>query len=249
MKWENELNLAKEAARPACERLKLIEFGCEIIDKTGKDIKLRADKESEAVIIEALNCHSTYSILSEEYGEKGAFDIESPFWIVDPLDGTVNYSRHIPINCISIALWQGEIPILGVICDFNNSEIFSGIVGEGAWCNDKKISVSDIERADEAILATGFPVNRSYSTEALAGFLSNIQSFKKIRMLGSAAMSLAYLAAGRVDAYTEEDIMLWDTAAGIAIIKAAGGWVKVKASSTKKWARTVRCASSESIFL
>lgn len=248
MKWEYELKLAKEAASAASDILKSTKAGFEIVDRAGKDIKLRADKESEEAIIKILSQNSTYSILSEECGESEVFNTDSPYWIVDPLDGTANYSRNIPINCISIALWQGEIPILGVIYDFHNDEMFFGVVNDGAWCNEKEISVSDVKRENEAILTTGFPINRCYNSEALSDFLSDIQSFKKIRMFGSAAMSLAYLASGRVDAYTEEDIMLWDTAAGIAIVKAAGGWVEVEGSKTKKWARNVKCASSASIF-
>lgn len=249
MRWKHELRLAKEAAKLAGSVLKSTISGFEVVDRTGKDIKLRADSESEAILLETLSQHSEYPILSEEFGEKGLSDTNSYFWIIDPLDGTANFSRHIPINCISIALWQGEVPVLGVIYDFNNNEMFSGIVGEGSWCNEQKILVSSVENVSEAILATGFPVNRCYSTEALTAFLSDIQRFKKIRMFGSAAMSLAYLAAGRVDAYKEENIMLWDTAAGIAIVKAAGGWVETEVSNTKKWARNVRGASKESIFL
>ena len=249
MKWEYELTLAAEAARLAGSILRSTSSGFEIVDRTGKDIKLKADRESEETIIEILSRKSAYSILSEESGEKGVFDTNFPYWIIDPLDGTANYSRHIPVNCISVALWQDEAPILGVIYDFNNDEMFSGVVDKGAWCNGSRIYVSDVTSAYEAILCTGFPINRCYSSEALSSFLSNIQKFKKIRMFGSAAMSLAYLAAGRADAYEEEDIMIWDIAAGVAIAKAAGGWIEVKNSKNKKWARNVRCASSKSIFV
>ena len=125
--------------------------------------------------------------------------------------------------CVSIALWQGLNPVLGVIYDFVSGKIYSGVVDKGAGCNDKAIEVSRVASYDQAVLATGFPSSRDYSDVALEASIRSIQSFKKIRMIGSAALSLAHVSSGNVDAYTEDDIWLWDVAAGLALVKSAGG--------------------------
>ncbi|EAI7420024.1 inositol monophosphatase, partial [Campylobacter jejuni] len=141
------------------------------------------------------------------------------YWIVDPLDGSLNFSQDIPICCVSVALYKGNEPILGVVYDFYRDEMFSGLVGIGTWLNNKKISVLNIKKdKKQAVLATGFSTYMNYSRSELEKFITHIQEFKKIRLLGSAALSLAYVACGRVDAYYEKDIAFWDVAAGMALI-------------------------------
>lgn len=248
MKWQNELTLAVEAVKVAGNYLeKLQKKHIAVVSATGKDVKLRADRESEEIILQYLTEGSPYPIITEETGEHGIVDTDSPVWIVDPLDGTVNFSRSLPIYCISVALWKGEDPLLGVVYNFRNEELFTGVVGEGAWCGSNRVFVSDVTRAENAILATGFPVNRDFNSNSLLSFVKDIQNFKKVRLLGSAALSLAYLASGKVDAYVEEDIMLWDIAAGVALVKAAGGMVCVEHSTRRRWAAKVFCAASSSI--
>lgn len=249
MKWQKELKLAETAAKAAGKVLRDLqgEPG-HVINADGRDLQLQADRESERIIIQTLKSSSSYMILAEESGEHGALDTDTAMWIVDPLDGTINFSRDILLSCVSIALWQERQPVLGVVYDFNHDELFSGIVGVGAWCNNKSVSVSHIREKSKAILTTGFPVNRNFESESILDFLSNIQEYKKVRLFGSAALSLAYVACGHVDAYTEEDIMLWDVAAGIAIVEAAGGWIEINNSSRKKWARHVRCAANVKLF-
>jgi len=249
MKWQKELELAKTAAKTAGNLLRELQRKpAHILNADGRDLKLHADRESEKVIIQGLKAASSYMILAEESGEHGSLDSDTAMWIVDPLDGTINFSRGMSLSCVSIALWRQNHPVLGVVYDFNRDELFSGIVGEGAWCNDETVVVSNVTNTNKAILTTGFPVNRDFESASIRDFLNSIQEFKKIRLLGSAALSLAYVACGRVDAYTEEDIMLWDVAAGIALVMAAGGWVEIKNSSRKKWARHVRCAANAEIF-
>src|SRR5690606_12122447 len=114
-----------------------------------------------------------------ETGEHGTRDEDQPFWIVDPLDGTMNFSRGNPACCVSIAFGLPESPTLGVVYDFNRDELFSGIVGEGAWLNGTPIAVSSVQHAREGILSTGFPVNFVYSDEGLHAFAQRIQRFKK----------------------------------------------------------------------
>jgi len=239
MKWKTELELAKKAAVEAGKYLLKASGRKRIIDDSGRDIKHQSDLKSERIILDILKIESPYPILTEESGVQGKIKSNSILWIVDPLDGTFNYTRGIPMCCVSIALWQEDSPILGVIHDFNRNEMFYGVVNKGAWCNGKPISASNLKNPRKAVLATGFPVNRDFSSFAIKTFINQIKNFKKIRHFGSAAISLAYVASGRVDAYTEESIMLWDVAAGIAIIVAGGGYVLVKDARSKRWAKNV----------
>ncbi|HIF10878.1 MAG TPA: inositol monophosphatase, partial [Sneathiellales bacterium] len=119
-------------------------------------------------------------------------------------------------------------PVLGVVYDFNRDELFTGIVGRGAQCNGLAIRPSSTQRQQEAVLGTGFPVSRDFAASALREFIEQIRNFRKVRLLGSAALSLSYVACGRLDVYTEENIMLWDVAGGCALVKAAGGRVDLR---------------------
>ena len=193
----------------------------------GKDIKLQADIESEKIIINILQEKFDYPILTEEMGGIGDICTNKKRWIVDPIDGTLNFSRDLPICCISIALYEGTEPIMGVIYDFNRREMFCGVVGIGAWLNNKPIRLSNIADRTKAIIATGFPVYMEHNEATLLEFVSFVREFKKVRLLGSAALSLAYVACGRVDVYYENEIKIWDVAAGIAIVKSLGGYVRI----------------------
>jgi myo-inositol-1(or 4)-monophosphatase len=207
------------------------------VQHVGRDIKLGADRESETLVIDLLRARSPFAILSEE---AGAVAGEGEFsWVVDPLDGTANYWRGIPFCCVAIALVEGDNPIAGVIYDFNRDEMFSGIVGAGAWMNGKDIHVGSTTTATEAVLCTGFPTATDFSPDALSGLITSIRAFKKVRFLGSAALSLAYVGCGRADAYYERDIRLWDVAAGLAIVRAAGGYVSPSPSDAAPHAMTV----------
>ncbi|RTI74154.1 inositol monophosphatase family protein [Campylobacter jejuni] len=188
-----------------------------------KDIKLQADLDSEEIICKVLSDAFSYPILSEESYRVSDEEKKGMFWIIDPLDGSLNFNQDIPLCCISIALYENDRPILGVIYDFNRDEMFSGIVGVGAWLNDKKIiPFYNTKDKSQAILATGFSSYMNYDKDGLMEFISHIQEFKKIRLLGSAALSLAYVACSRIDAYYEKDIAIWDVAAGIAILESLG---------------------------
>ncbi len=197
-----------------------------VTSSIGKDIKISADLRTEEVIIENLQQKADIPILSEEQGMiKESAGTNELCWVVDPLDGTVNYHRGIPMSNVSIGLCYRDEFILGVIYDFNRDELFRGIVGIGAWINDLPIRVSSVEKINEAIICTGFPVSMNLSKENIGSFVNKVQRYKKIRMIGSAALSLAYVASGRVDVYYENNIKLWDVAAGIALVRAAGGIV------------------------
>ena len=219
---DKELSTAKKASLQSAKLLinqkKSVN---DVISNEGRDIKLRADIESENIIKKYIKENSDLPILAEESGANK--DLGSSFWVVDPLDGTSNYSRDFPICCISIALIHENKIILGVINDFNRNIIFEGSTETPAMMNSKLISVSDISDKTKATLATGLPAKGSYKDEAMLALAKEFTQWKKIRMIGSAAMSCAYVASGQFDQYQENGIFLWDIAAGLAIIKAAGG--------------------------
>lgn len=238
-----ELKLAREAAAAARQYLVAGHArSLEVRSNLGKDLKLRADVEAERAIFDRLRAGSAHRILSEEQGADDGLSADQTFWVVDPLDGTVNYSRGLPLACVSIALWRGDQPVLGVIHDLATDTCFSGEVGCGAWCNGAPMSVSQVGEPAQGILTTGFPSSRDHGDASLMAFVRGVQGFKKVRLLGSAALSLAWVAMGRVDAYREDDIWLWDVAAGLALVQAAGGEIWVGPGKSA-WQRCVRAAN------
>jgi myo-inositol-1(or 4)-monophosphatase len=225
--WAREFDLAQGAARAAA-RLLADSFAADagVRSREGKDIKTQADLVAEELILRAL-APSGHPVIAEE-SATGAAVPAGPHWLVDPLDGTMNFSRGFPMHAVSIGLWEGNTPVLGVIADIARGSIYRGLVGHGAWRDDRPIRVSRVAERAQAVLATGFPTGRDYGDAALASFIPRVQSFKKIRMIGSAALSLAFVAEGVFEAYLEEGIMLWDVAAGLALVQAAGGAVVVQ---------------------
>lgn len=207
-----------------------------------RDVKVAADKAFESLIVERLVEESEYSVLSEESGLVDGDNGDKDYrWIIDPLDGSLNFSRGIPINCISIGFWKGMEPILGVVYDFNRNETFSGVVGEGAWLNNRPIRIGNVSRKKNAVLCTGFPVGTDFSRGSLLAFIEQVIEYKKLRIIGSAALSLAYVACGRSDVYLENDIKIWDIAAGLALVKAAGGIIQFSASGDETILRVRAC--------
>lgn len=228
----NFLQVAVKAAQLSGAYLFKNRAAAKTVDsEKGHDIKLSIDRFSEKRIVQYLKKHSSFPILSEEAGMLKGKDKEF-YWVVDPIDGTINYFHQIPLSCVSIALCQGEHPVLGVIYDFNRDELFTGMEGKGAYLNGRRIYASQAKHKRQAILATGFPSQTSLSAGNLSRFCQYVKVYRKVRLLGSAALSMAYVAAGRLDAYIEKDIMLWDVAAGIAIVQAAGGQSYIE--STKR---------------
>jgi myo-inositol-1(or 4)-monophosphatase len=197
----------------------------QIILSDQKDIKLKTDKELHEKIVSFLLKSYPYKILSEEDEYNASYTkYENPFWIIDPLDGSLNFSRDIPISCISIALWNKDSVEFGCIYDFNRKEIF--VSNNNIFLiNDIPGKTSITKSTDKGILCSGFPSWRNYDDDSLKLFLKKIQNWKKIRAIGSAALSLTWVARGWVDAYIEEDIRIWDVAAGLAMVKASGGKV------------------------
>ena len=220
------LNTAKSAALLAGKFLANAKGkNLEVLSNTDRDIKLQIDIDTEKLIKKHISSDSSYPILGEETGSSG--NLDGLYWIVDPIDGTSNFLRGIPISCVSIALMQDMKPILGVIYDFNHDEIYWGHKESKAYIDDKEISVSSLSQKSESTLVTGIPAKTNYSDSEFSEMISNFQAWKKIRMIGSAAMAACYVASGKAETYKEDGIFLWDIAAGAAIVNAAGGLASI----------------------
>ena len=220
--FNKELTIAKKAALEAGDFLRKNKNNLrKILSSTNRDIKLQADIEAEKIIKDIIKIDSNFGILAEESGmsEKSHQNL----WVVDPLDGTANYSRNIPLCCVSIAMLSDTKPVMGVIYDFNNDELYEGSINTSAFLNGQEISVSETNKSQEGILVTGLPNDTNYSDEAMMKMIKNFQNWRKVRMIGSAAIASAYIASGKADLYMENKSYLWDVAAGAAIVNAAGG--------------------------
>ena len=218
-----ELTIAKNAAVEAGNFLKKNKKNINItISSTNRDIKLQADIDAEKIIKDLIRKNSNFEILAEESGMSSE-ESQKNLWVVDPLDGTANYSRNIPLCCVSIALLKDYKPVLGVIYDFNNDELYEGSINTSACLNGQEITVSKINRSQQGILVTGLPNDTDYSDQAMMEMIQNFQNWRKVRMIGSAALASAYVASGKADLYIENKSYLWDIAAGAAIVNAAGG--------------------------
>lgn len=217
------LAIAEAAAAEAAAALRAHRRQWAVIEaEHGREVKIDADKRAEALILAALEARAPFPVISEEAGWVRAADRpDGLVWAVDPLDGSVNYLRDYPHCAVSIALLRSGEPVLGVVDCFVMDERFSGVVGEGAWLNGASIRVSDIADPAAGILQTGVPSRAS--PESMALFDARLKTWRKVRMIGSAATALAYVAVGRAEAYRESGSMIWDVAAGCALVKAAGG--------------------------
>jgi myo-inositol-1(or 4)-monophosphatase len=246
---EAALFVAQAAAAAGAAVLRGLWRGAQTtLAEKGRDIKLQADRDAEAAILAVLDA-TPWPRLAEESGEHGAVaQGDTPYWVVDPLDGTVNFSRGIPFCSVSLALCVGDRPLLGVVTDFVHDETFSGAPGHGARLNGRPMRVSELCDAGKALVGFGMPLNRDYGESETLEFHRTMNRFRRGRQLGSAALLLAWVACGRLDAYFIDDIMFWDIAAGMALVEAAGGWVEAQPSPTMPWARKIRVASHKSIW-
>jgi len=197
-----------------------------ILHNSGRDIKLQIDMDTEILIKAKLSSQSSFSILGEETGKSS--DLGEFYWVVDPLDGTSNYLRNIPISCVSIALMQDLNPLLGVVYDFNHDDLYYGHQQSKAYLNQEEISVSNLSSKLESTLVTGIPAKQNYTDKEFKNMIIDFQEWKKIRMIGSAAMASVYVASGKAETYKENGIFLWDIAAGAAIVNAAGGLTSIE---------------------
>ena len=224
------LNVMMKTARRAGRAL-LKDFGevenLQVSTKGPGDFVSRADRNAETMIREALmEARPTYGFLGEEGSE---IEGEDPTrrWIVDPLDGTTNYLHGMPHWAVSIALeHKGQI-VIGVVYDPVKDELFFAEKGEGAWMNEKRLRVSGRSRMIESVFATGLPfAGRSDLPTTLQDLARIMPTCAGVRRWGVASLDLAYVAAGRFDGFWERRLKSWDMAAGLIIVREAGGIVE-----------------------
>ena len=181
------------------------------------------DKMSEAKIIEVIKAdYPSHNILAEEIG---AIDTESDVkWIIDPIDGTINYAHSIPLCCVSIGVEKKGDIVLGIVYNPFSGETFFAEKGNGATLNEKKIFVSSENDVEKSLLVTGFPYTSSKNpTKQLEVFTKIVSSDIPIRRLGSAALDICWTACGRFDGFWEYNLHPWDVAGGSLILTEAGG--------------------------
>jgi len=199
-----------------------------------REIKADADLIIEQFLIKELS-KSDINILSEESGyiNNQAQSETNLKFIIDPIDGTVNFVRNLGSCSISIALFDGDKPIFGVLGSYPGGSIAWGGKDIGAFEGYKPLKVSTIDDASKGILCTGFPSRFAFNSKSKLEQMTLMQNFGKVRMLGSASQSLLKVAQGSAEAYVENDIMIWDVAAGVAIVEGAGGKVDLTQKAEK----------------
>ena len=223
------LTIATQAARQASRII--LRFmdqmdKVEITEKNHNDFVTQIDKMSEECIITLIRkAYPDHSILSEEIGyQKGSNDTYC--WVIDPLDGTRNFMHGFPQFAISIAIMKNNVTELGLVYDPIRQELFTATRGQGAYVNNRRMRISQTQKLSQALIGTGFPFrNKDHTKNYFAALEKVFSQCGDIRRAGSAALDLAYVASGRLDAFWESNLQNWDIAAGALMIKEAGGIV------------------------
>ena len=216
--------IARQAGAKIAEAYHAHEEELEVNEALHHDIKIQLDVDIQKFLEDEISKEfSGHHILGEEGGEgSGGKGYE---WILDPIDGTVNLVYGIPHFCVSVACRLDETVQCGVIYDPIREECFSAKQGGGAFCNDRPIHTGRREDVKECILAVGFSKTRESIEKCLELYQFYGRNARKLRAMGSAALDMAYIASGRIDGYIEQDIKIWDIAAGVVILEEAGGAV------------------------
>ncbi|MEB3173681.1 MAG: inositol monophosphatase family protein [Cyanobacteriota bacterium] len=222
------LEIATEAALAGGHLIASLFGHLEEIREKGQagDLVTEADQKAEALILEILGRHCPdHAILAEESGYQGEAD--APYlWAIDPLDGTTNYAHGYPVACVSIGLLVNGVPEVGVIYNPFRRELFRGAVGLGATLNRVPTRVSQTATLAQSLLVTGFAYDRRQTKDNnYAEFCHLTHLTQGVRRSGSAAIDIADVACGRLDGYWERGIKAWDIAAGVVILREAGGQV------------------------
>lgn len=225
------LEVCERAARAGGDVLLQWQGKFKAKEKGPKDLVTEADWASQQAIREiVLGAFPDHDFL----GEESAPGVHRPTlptngrgyrWVVDPLDGTVNYVHGLPNFAVSIALQKSDRVEVGVVYDPIMDECFSAIAGGGAFLNGQPIEASDCEQLSEALLAASFPANVARGSLEVFRFIEGLHSSQAIRRLGSAALNLCYVACGRLDGYWATTVKIWDVAAGILILQESGAIV------------------------
>ena len=221
------LDAAKQASLAAGKKLKASFFETQdLLANSGRDIKLAIDKEIEEDIKAELQGFG-FGFLGEETGLKSD-DASEYFWVVDPLDGTSNYYRNIPICANSIALMDSQFNVqVAVVNSFLENKLYFASAGNGSFCNDMPLKVSETSTKSLSTLMTGIPAKTKYLDSEFQEMIELFQAWKKVRMIGSAAIAGAWVAEGIADCYKETGIFIWDIAATMLLVQEAGGTVTV----------------------
>ena len=210
--------------------MQMAHFGTDLrVDKKGDidlvtEIDLRVEREFRALIASRFPDHV---VLGEEFSAAEDRDNVPEFcWVFDPVDGTTNYAHGLPIFCSSLALEIHGVPSVAAIYDPSRRELFTAEREQGAWLNGAPLRVSSATTLIDSLLCTGFPYSVQRDGEALVGLFGEfLKVSRAVRRLGSAAIDLAYVAAGRLDGFWEQSLHPWDVAAGALIVQEAGGHV------------------------
>jgi myo-inositol-1(or 4)-monophosphatase len=224
MELELVIDTATRAAREAGDIIRSFYGNLKNVRKKGAiDLVTEADEASERAIVDIIGAtFPTHGILAEESGRREG---DSRFqWIVDPLDGTTNFSHGLGLFAVSIAFFQEGIPRVGIVYNPLSDEFFQAAAGQGATLNGRPIRVSGQGQLGESLLVTGFPYNFSeIMPQLMARFTRCLSVSQGVRRLGSAALDLCFVAAGRFEGFWEQNLNPWDTAAGLLVLQEAGG--------------------------
>lgn len=221
----NDLELAKAAAATGAEIVRNGFGAHKTVDQKGRlDPVTEVDKASEKAIVDLVSRERPDDgILGEEGSRKRSTGRR---WIIDPLDGTVNFVHGIPHISVSVALYDGDIPLVGVVHDPIRDEVFAAVTGSGTTCNNVPVRVSDTTDLHKSVIVTGFPYDHDRHFAAYGKIVTAVLAeVNGIRRLGSAALDFAWVAAGRFDGYWEYSLGAWDMAAGALLVAEAGGLI------------------------
>lgn len=223
--WRTEKQVAIQAAQQAGKVLLDWAGRFTVRSKGVNDLVTEADHAAQKLIHQKLAFHFPGDDFLEEEGERQTEFLSSRRWIIDPLDGTTNYVHGLPLYCVSIALEADGELVVGVIHDPNRNECFAAAKGLGATCNGRMIQVSGASRLTDSLLCVGLPADLGNAPGAADAFARMSARSRSVRRLGTAALAMAYVAAGRLDGYWAANLHPWDAAAGVILIREAGGQV------------------------
>lgn len=227
--YSQELKLAKEAAYEAADVIRTIQKKKDfnISYKGRNDLVTDADVAAEEKILQVIaGQFPDDQVLAEESAQKNKTLPDGRIWLVDPIDGTTNFAHGFPVYCVSIGLWQNGQPKAGVVLEVNTGELFEASIGDGAYCNGQRLSVSPIDHLNKAMIGTGFPYNDlSLEENYIKYFQFLVQNAQAVRRPGAASYDLCCVAAGRFDGFYEYSLKPWDVGAGALIVQEAGGRV------------------------
>lgn len=199
----------------------------EVQHKGAGDWASALDTDTEAWLREQIaQAFPDHAFLGEESGGTSASSLESAehLWVVDPIDGSMNFLRGYPQYSVSVALLERGEPVVGCVVDPTRGEVFWAVRGQGAWCNDQRLEVATTTELSRALAATVFPKPQSpFMARYTPQLMAVLQGAAGLRRSGSMALELAYLAAGRIDAFWQWGMGPWDAAAGVLLIREAGG--------------------------